>query len=317
MTPRDKALFAALFLFLPVIAVGFDWALGTTLLALVVLLAVAWFITLRSLARRRQSPDYELETITMSHFAEKVRWCLDVLGVEYRENTWIGTLGAFYLGRTVPKLSFQTGAVRSSIGNSAEILRYLWGANSDDPAAAFLAPSEERAALEKQIDRAGVSLQIWVYYHILDDKAVALRSWGADDERVPAWQRFMIRLLFPVQRFLIRKSFRINDSSYQRSCHFIGEFLADIDTRVSDGRKSILGDAEPNYTDYAFAAIMGLWLQPQHYGGELGFRSHIEDAMRPRDMQNDIARWREDHPKAVAFVESLYADRLIREAQQA
>ena len=90
-----------------------------------------------------------------------------------------------------------------------------------------------------------------------------------------------------------------------------------MDTRVSDGRKSILGDAEPNYTDYAFAAIMGLWLQPQGYGGEYGVQSHVDSDSRPRDMQNDIARWREDHPKAVSFVETLYADRLKNEEQQA
>ena len=317
MTPRAKALLAALLLLLPVVAVAFRWSVGSTVLAIVGLLAAAWLMTLKSLAARRPSPDYELETISMSHFAEKVRWCMDALGVEYRETTWIGTLGVFYRGRTVPKLSFQTGAVRSSIGNSTEILRYLWGVNSQDPAAAFLEPTEERVELEKRIDRAGVSLQIWVYHHILHDKAVALRAWGVDDERVPNWQRLLIKLLVPVQRFLIRKSFRINDANYQRSCHFIDEVLADIDTRVSDGRKSILGDAEPNYTDYAFAAIMGLWLQPRDYGGEHGRRSHIDDDARPGNMQNDIARWREDHPKAVSFVEALYAERLNNESQPA
>ena len=59
---------------------------------------------------------------------------------------------------------------------------------------------------------------------------------------------------------------------------------------------------------------MGLWLQPSYYGGELGQRSHIDHEARPRDMQNDIARWREDYPKAVAFVETLYDDRLKTEA---
>ncbi len=317
MTPRAKALFAALCLLLPVVAVAFRWSVGTTILAVVALLAGAWLVTLKSLGSRRSSPHYELETISMSHFAEKVRWCMDVLGVDYRENTWIGTLGAFYRGRTVPKLSFQTGAVRSSIGNSAEILRYLWGVNSQDPAAAFLEPTAERVELEKRIDRAGVSLQIWVYHHILYDKEIALRAWGVDDERIPGWQRLLIKLLFPVQRYLIRKSFRINETSYQRSCHFIDEMLADVDTRVSDGRRSILGDAEPNYTDYAFAAIMGLWLQPQYYGGEHGRRSHIDNDARPRNMQDDIARWREDHPKAVAFVEALYTERLKKESPQA
>ena len=309
MAPREKALLAALFLLLPIVAVGFEWSLFAAVLAVVALLFGAWLLTLRSLATRRPAPDYELETISMSHFAEKVRWCMDVLGIDYRENTWAGTLGAFYLGRTVPKLTFRTGAVRSSIGNSKEILRYLWAVHSDTPAAEFLKPSAERTELEQRIDRAGVSLQIWVYYHVLDHRDIALRAWGVNDNRVPAWQRSLVKLLFPVQRFLIRKSFRISDEAYRRARHYVDELLADIDTRVSDGRVSILGDSAPNYTDLSFAAIMGLWLQPPAYGGEHGSQSHIDEAERPAAMRDDIARWREDHPKTVAFVERLYASR--------
>lgn len=309
MRAREKTLFAALFLLLPLVAVGFDWTLPGTLFALLALLAAAWLLTLRGLSARRPAPDYELETISMSHFAEKVRWCMDAANIAYRETTWAGTLGAFYLGRTVPKLSFQAGSVRSSIGNSQEILRYLWAVNSDVPSAAFLSPSPERSELEKKIDRAGVSLQVWVYYHVLDHRDIALRAWGVNDERIPAWQRATIKLLFPVQRFLIRRAFRISPENYQRACHYLEELLAEIDTKVSDGRDSILGDSEPNYTDYSFAAIMGLWLQPAAYGGEYGKQSHISDEDRPPAMRADIARWREDYPKAVEFVERLYASR--------
>lgn len=309
MKAREKALVAALFLLLPLVAVGFDWTLPGTLVALLVLLLATWLLTLRSLAARRPAPDYELETISMSHFAEKVRWCMDVADIDYRECTWAGTLGAFYLGRTVPKLTFQTGTVRSSIGNSREILRYLWAVNSDSPSATFLSPSPERSELEKKIDRAGVSLQVWVYYHVLDHRDIALRAWGVNDQRVPKWQRAMIKLLFPVQRYLIRRSFRISPENYQRVCHYLEDLLSEIDIRVSDGRVSILGDSEPNYTDYTFAAIMGLWLQPSEYGGVHGKQSHIDDDERPQAMRADIARWREDYPKAVEFVERLYSGR--------
>ena len=177
------------------------------------------------------------------------------------------------------------------------------------PSASFLAPSPERADLEQRIDRAGVSLQVWVYYHVLDHRELALRAWGVKDKRVPMWQSALIKLLFPIQRYLIRRSFRIKPENYQRACHYLEELLAEIDTRVSDGRLSILGDSEPNYTDYTFAAIIGLWLQPNAYGGEHGKQSHIDDEERPPAMREDIARWREDYPKAVEFVERLYADR--------
>ena len=75
-------------------------------------------------------PALVLDSISVSHFVEKVRWNLDRAGIDYVENASGGTLGAFFAGRTVPRLRIRTGAVRSQIGNSPEILRYLWGAIS-------------------------------------------------------------------------------------------------------------------------------------------------------------------------------------------
>jgi len=68
----------------------------------------------------------------------------------------------------VPVLHFRTGVVRSSIGNSPEILRYLWGRYGAElgDKTAFLEPDSERLEFEKKIDRIGADLQVWVYFHI-------------------------------------------------------------------------------------------------------------------------------------------------------
>ena len=126
--------------------------------------------SVRRFAIPEKTPQLVLATISASHFVEKVRWCMDRLGVDYVEQTSGGTLGAFFRGRTVPQLKARTGSVQSSIGNSAEILRYLWGRYAvDDPAAAaFLEPTTERIELEKRLDRHGVNLQVWIYYHLLN-----------------------------------------------------------------------------------------------------------------------------------------------------
>ena len=52
---------------------------------------------------------------------------MDRLGVDYTERQNTGVLGVFFVGRTVPKLYVRTGMVTSTIGNSSDILRYLWG----------------------------------------------------------------------------------------------------------------------------------------------------------------------------------------------
>ena len=113
-------------------------------IALVVFaLAWRWIITLSGILAPEKTPDIELETIAASHFVEKVRWCMDRLGIEYTERQWVGVLGVFSMGRSVPELKIRTGLVRSSIGNSPEILRYLWGAYAADlgDKAKFLEPT--------------------------------------------------------------------------------------------------------------------------------------------------------------------------------
>ena len=167
-----------------------------------------------------KTPELELETIAASHFVEKVRWCMDRLGVEYEETQWVGVLGVFTIGRSVPRLKIRTGLVRSSIGNSPEILRYLWGAYAAElgDKARFLEPTPERLELEQKLDRYGRNLQVWVYYHILDDRELTLHAWGCNSPAIPAWQRYLVMVLYPVLRFLLRKAFQYHRRPLRQIC---------------------------------------------------------------------------------------------------
>jgi glutathione S-transferase len=215
MTGRRLLLHGLILFLLPVIVAW--WGLSVASAVALVLLALLWRwgISLSAIMAPARVPDLELETISVtisvSHFVEKVRWCLDRLGVDYTEKAAGGSLGAFFLGRTVPVLKFRSGAVRSAIGNSPEILRYLWGryAAERPEQAAFLQPTAERIEFESRIDRCGTDLQVWVYFHLLDDRDLTLQAWGANSPAVPAWQRLALRLLYPLLRLLIRKAFRI------------------------------------------------------------------------------------------------------------
>jgi hypothetical protein len=160
-----------------VFGIGVAGAIGLVALALL----WRWAISLSVFVAPPRLPEIELETISASHFVEKVRWCLDRLGVDYRERPAGGALGAFFLGRTVPVLKFRSGAVRSSIGNSPEILRYLWGRYAAEygERAEFLRPTAKRLEFEAQVDRCGVDLQVWVYFHILNDREPCSRCCGS------------------------------------------------------------------------------------------------------------------------------------------
>ena len=307
MLDKRIVLHSVFVLLLPVLVAAFGWSAWTALLLVLVALLWRWAIVLQGFVQPPRGPELVLETISASHFVEKVRWCMDRLGVDYEEVPWCGTLGAFYLGRTVPRLHVQTGMVRSQIGNSPEILRYLWGAygTTQGAAAAFLEPTPDRIDFERRIDRCAASLQVWVYYHLLDAPDICKRAWGIESEAVPAWQRKLVNLLYPGQVFLMRRAFRINETNYRRNRDHIDPQLADAEAALADGRHSILGGDVVNYTDLAFAAIHGLWLQPEGYGGGAGIR--IERDSVPEAMRQDIERWIENYPAATRFIEALYA----------
>ena len=307
MLDKRIVLHTVFVLLLPVLVAAFGWSVWTAVLLVLAALLWRWAIVLQGFVRPAEGPELVLETISASHFVEKVRWCMDRLGVDYEEVPWCGTLGAFYFGRTVPRLHVKTGLVRSQIGNSPEILRYLWGAygTTRGAAATFLEPSAERIEFERRIDRCAVSLQVWVYYHLLDAPDICKRAWGVDSDVVPAWQRRLVNVLYPVQVFLMRRAFRINETNYRKSRDHIDTQLAEAEAALADGRQSLLGGDAVNYTDLAFAAIHGLWLQPEGYGGGAGI--HIDRDSVPEPMRQDIERWISNHPTATRFIETLYA----------
>jgi hypothetical protein len=311
MTDNRNFVFAIAVFLAPVVVAWYGLSVAAAAGIVVLLLLCRWLITLSGIIAPERTPELVLATISASHFVEKVRWSMDRLGVDYVEQTSGGTLGAYFRGRTVPQLKVRTGRVRSIIGNSPDILRYLYGrCLHDDPErAAFLKPTAARIEFERRLDRYGVSLQVWVYYHLLHDRELALHAWGADNPATPAWQRVTLRVLFPLLARMIRFSFKINDTNYARAAAHIEDLLSDIDADLVDGRRSLLGDKDINYTDLEFAAFTGLWLMPSGYGGGKADAVRIERDHAPAGMRIDIERWIDAFPRAVSWVETLYESR--------
>ena len=311
MTDTRNLVFAVFVFIAPIVVAWYGLSVPAAAGVVILLLLCRWMITLSGFLAPENRPDLELATISASHFVEKVRWSFDRLGIEYAEKPAGGTLGAFFRGRTVPQLKVRTGSVRSVIGNSSDILRYVYGRylHEDPEKAAFLEPTAERVDYEHDLDLYGVSLQVWVYYHVLDDRDLTLHAWGANSPATPAWQRAMLRVLYPLLAALIRMTFKINDTHFAKSVARIEGVLADAEARLEDGRASLLGGPEINYTDLAFAAFTGLWLMPRAYGGGKADQVRVEHERAPAEMRADIERWSEAYPRVVNWVEELYENR--------
>jgi glutathione S-transferase len=308
---RKRLLIHSIFLLLlPIIVAWFGLGVLTAVALVVLMLVWRWLVVMSGIIVPEKGPDMVLETIAVSHFVEKVRWCMDRLEIDYSERQSGGTLGAYFTGRSVPQLRVRTGIVQTVIGNSPDILRYLWATcfASHGEKAAFLEPTAQRLEFEQKLDRYGQNLQVWVYYHLLGERDLALRAWGANNPLVPAGHRLALRVLYPLLAVLVRSSFSISDDNYAKAALHIDELLSSIDTQLADGRGSILGGDTVNYTDLTFAALSGLWADAEGYGGGKAEASIIRRERMPVEMRTDVERWAEDYPKAHGLIQRLYAE---------
>jgi glutathione S-transferase len=295
MRLRDPRTLLLLALYaLPVVVAATRWHTGRALL-LVLLVAIAGLAvrlaaTLRAV--RRAEPLLRLHTITFSHYVEKVRWSLDRLGVAYEEVPNVGIAGVLLTGRTVPWLEVSPGEVR--IGESSRILRYLWGefaARVPAERAWFLEPTPAALELEAQLDRR-LGVRVWVYSHVLRDRALTLRTWGFEERSIPRWQRALLFVATPLLAFAVRRMLGVTRARAERALERTRETFDHVDRMLADGRRFLLGESL-TFADITFASLGALAVLPAEYpGGRLTGRRVRLDDVRSEAWRREIERFR-------------------------
>jgi glutathione S-transferase len=302
---------------LPVLVALAGWGVGAAaavaLAALVLGAAVRLFVTLRAL--RRPPGPLRLHAITFSHYSEKVRWCLDRLGVEYEEVPNVAILGVLATGRTVPWIEVPPGLTR--IGDSPRILRYLWGEYAGRLPGArtwFLEPTPAALELEARFDRRlGNDVRVWTYANLLRDRVLTLRAWGIEERAVPAWQRALLAAGLPVMRFAVRRMLGVTPARAQRALERTREAFDEVDRLLADGRRHLTG-ATLTFADLTFASLGALAVLPPEYpGGALrGRRLLLEDITDP-SWRAEVAQFRA-RPAGRYILELYRAERNVRPA---
>jgi glutathione S-transferase len=289
---RSTALHTLLLYLLPLIVAWAGWGVGAAFLAVLAVVLAGAALRLRALSQPAPSLPV-LHTISYSHYVEKVRWCLDRAGIEYREAPSIGILGVLFLGRTVPLLRLP--AARTRVGNSSEILRLLWGMHGCDPSgrAAFLEPTPEAVALEKYLDDAlGRQVRRWTYQRLFEDRRLTLQVWGAGEPAVPRWQRALLPVLRPLLQAAVRRMLRVDAASAVRALDKTRAVFDELDARLTDGRRYLLGDTL-SFADITFASLGALAVLPGHYGGgHLATRFPDVDSL-PEPWRSEVAGFRQ------------------------
>ena len=171
-----------------------------------------------------------MNTLPVSHYVDKVRWCLDKANVAYEEEKDIGIFWVLTTGRLVPTLRIPGKPI--SISNSSDILKYLYGyvKSVDEERAKFLEPSPSFSELEEKIDLMGTQVRTYVYYHVRHSFEIningftlksqftifqalvanknadelALKVWGINEAEIPPWQKSILKVTLPIlKKFLI------------------------------------------------------------------------------------------------------------------
>eukprot|EP01006_Ploeotia_vitrea_P046573 TRINITY_DN67035_c5_g1_i1.p1 TRINITY_DN67035_c5_g1~~TRINITY_DN67035_c5_g1_i1.p1 ORF type:complete len:327 (-),score=20.10 TRINITY_DN67035_c5_g1_i1:750-1730(-) len=242
-----------------------------------------------------------LNSIPISHFVEKIRWSLDMCELPYIEEMDAGIMGVLTTGRSVPNITIPDAS--SHIGNSSDILRYLYGryGHTNPRLAEYLQPTPEAIELEKSFDRMGVAIQRWVYGNATEkgskSSSATLRAWGLNHPMVPWWQQLILKFGFPVIVGSLRKGFNMNQKNSARALDIIKENFTKVEDKLSDGRKYLLNGDRPTFVDVTFASLAGVLMGDDlHYGnGKLKGVLPNEDEIPPsiipefRALQDSVA----------------------------
>eukprot|EP01007_Sphenomonas_quadrangularis_P003196 NODE_590_length_1328_cov_162.551994_g463_i0.p1 GENE.NODE_590_length_1328_cov_162.551994_g463_i0~~NODE_590_length_1328_cov_162.551994_g463_i0.p1 ORF type:complete len:329 (-),score=22.07 NODE_590_length_1328_cov_162.551994_g463_i0:280-1266(-) len=273
------------------------------------------FQWLANVGSQLKPPPPILETITVSHFSEKVRWCLDWLDYAYTERQDVGILGIMLFGRSVPR--FLVPRQKIIIGNSSEILRYLYGSLADDPKAKFLQPTTESLLLEKELDQYGASIQRFLYFYLLPYRSIMIRLWGAGQPQIPAFQRLLLHVLFPVLRGFLYKGLNITGKTASQAHDHIIDLLSRIEARLATSPSRFLLGASLTYVDIAFAALTAA-ISPtklEAYGGRAILNQCFDQQEFPKALMDLLTELPLRFPKCFEHLQNMYSIRLQHQGE--
>jgi glutathione S-transferase len=223
-----------------------------------------------------------LVTISISHYCEKARWALDRAGIAYDERRHLPAIHRFAVKRaggrqTAPVLVCDDGTV---VDESSDIVVYAdarapagRGSIPADPATA----AEARALADDFDARLGPATRLWVYHQMFDYPELVQVSMT---DGVPTWQRHTFRYGNKAIAFAVAKVLNVNDENAIVAERTFRAIYADVDKRLADGRRFLVGDAF-SIADLTFAALSAPLIAPPEYGVRLPTVEELPPGMRP------------------------------------
>lgn len=206
-----------------------------------------------------------LITIPISHYCEKVRWALDLLGIPYKEEKHVPPFHRLatrkYEGSSVPVLVTKSG----NFTDSRDILHYL--APIGNSSGFRLYPDQpelrrEVEGLEELFDaRLGPDTRTWGYFYRSNDRETMRKAWCGG---TPLFERVGFEIAFPFISAKVRQVYSITAESAARSLEGIRNVFDKVDRILASGKPFLAGD-KLSAADLTFAALSApILLPPEH-----------------------------------------------------
>jgi glutathione S-transferase len=223
---------------------------------------------------------FQLITIPISHYCEKIRWSLDHVGARFVEYPYTPPfhrrVTKRYGGTSVPVLITDTQALLTSQAIMADLDRRYPG---------VLLPRD--ATLRRQADdwttefddQLGIATRRWGYSYILTP-ALLRQPWT---QGVPFWQRWAFPLVYGFIEPRLRSMIRITPTSAADSYADVMRVFDRVGQTLADGRRHLLGD-QLSAADITFAALAAPILLPPEHHVPLARLDQL-----PTKMQSEIA----------------------------
>lgn len=208
---------------------------------------------------------HRLITIPVSHYCEKARWTLDLLGEPYREDGhmplvhWRYSMGAGG-GRTVPIAQMEGGPL---LTDSTDILEHVAARR---PELGLYGESPQQAAeiraWEERLDRSlGPAVRRAVYYWLMPEKRQLM---GLFTQKTPRWEQRVFGVGYRLFIALMRRGMGIGSRGFARSEQRIHDVLAEVDAALADGRPYLVG-SRFSAADLTLAALLVPFTLPPEF----------------------------------------------------
>lgn len=203
-----------------------------------------------------------LYQLAISHYNEKVRWALDLKGIEHRRVSLIPGLHRLTVRRfgatTTPVLVAGDGTV---VRESTPILEYLERI-APEPAL-FPEDPEQRRELDELVaflDRvAGTSVRAYAYWLILQQPGALHARWKPGLNRR---QRFILAAVMPVMNRVLPRAFGLTEERAPGHLERVWKSCERVERRLEETGDGYLVGGRFTAADLTAASLLGPALGP-------------------------------------------------------